>query len=72
MGRWKRFGIIIDQYKYDHGPDHVHVFEDGQKPLKFNIRDWEVLEGTLTSKAKKALEFLREEGILCVTRNLKK
>lgn len=64
MSRWKRFGVIIVLYSTDHDPKHVHVFEDGKRLLKFNIEDWCVMEGKLTSKTKKALETLREEGIL--------
>lgn len=63
MGRWKRFGVIVVQYLYDHDPRHVHVYEDGKRLLKFNIDEWEVMEGSLISKAKKALEALRSEGV---------
>ena len=64
MGRWKRCGVIVVLYSTDHDPKHVHVFEDGKRLLKFNIEDWFVMEGKMTSRAKKALEMLREEGIL--------
>ena len=63
MSRWKRFGIIVVEYMYDHDPRHVHVFEDGKRLLKFNIDSWTVMEGTMTSKARRALEELREEGV---------
>lgn len=63
MSRWKRHGVIIVQYTMDHDPPHVHVFEDGKRVLKFNIKDWTVMEGKLTPKSKKALESLREEGV---------
>ena len=63
MGRWKKFGVIVTQYLYDHDPRHVHVFEDGKRLLKFNIENWQVMEGKLTAKAKKALEALRKEGV---------
>lgn len=64
MGRWKRLGVIVVLYSTDHGPKHVHVFEDGKRLLKFDIENWEVMEGRLTAKAKKVLEALRKEGIL--------
>ena len=64
MGRWKRHGVIMVLYSTDHDPKHVHVFEDRQRLLKFNIETWTVMEGKMTPKAKKALEALREEGIL--------
>lgn len=63
MSRWKRAGVIIVLYSTDHDPRHVHVFEDRKRLLKFNLESWTVMEGTLTSKARKALEALREEGV---------
>lgn len=70
MGRWKRAGVIVVQYLYDHEPRHVHVYQDRKRLLKFNIDDWEVMEGKLSAKAKKALEILREEGILRAKREV--
>jgi hypothetical protein len=63
MGRWKRFGIIVILYAADHWPRHVHVFEDGKRPLKFDIESWTIVEGRLTARARRALEALREEGV---------
>jgi hypothetical protein len=62
VGRWKRGGVIVVLYATDHDPRHVHVFEDGKRLLKFNLESWTVMEGTLTSKARRALEELRKEG----------
>ena len=64
MGRWKRSGVIVVLYATDHDPRHVHVFEDGKRLLKFNLESWTVMEGALTPNARKALEHLREEGVL--------
>ena len=63
MGRWKRGGVIVVLYSTDHNPRHVHVFEDGHRLLKFNLEAWEVMEGRLTSKVRRVLEGLREEGV---------
>lgn len=62
VGRWKRGGVIVVLFSTDHDPRHVHVFEDGKRLLKFNLESWAVMEGTLTSKSRKALEALRKEG----------
>jgi hypothetical protein len=64
MGRWKRFGIIVVRFSSDHEPRHVHVFEDRKRLLKFDIESWTVMEGKMTSKARKALEALRREGVI--------
>jgi hypothetical protein len=63
VGRWKRGGVIVVWYATDHDPQHVHVFEDGKRLLKFDIESWVVMEGTLTSKARTALDSLRAEGV---------
>jgi len=63
VGRWKRGGVIVVLYSTDHDPRHVHVFEDGKRLLKFDLESWKVMEGTLTSRARKALDGLREEGV---------
>jgi hypothetical protein len=64
MGRWKRYGVIVVLYSTDHDPKHVHVFEDRKRLLKFDVENWSVMEGKLTAKARKALEALRQEGII--------
>lgn len=64
MSRWKRRGVIVVLYLTDHDPKHVHVFEDRKRLLKFNIENWTVMEGRMTSRARKALEALRKEGII--------
>ena len=51
-------------YSTDHDPTHVHVFEDGKRLLKFDIENWTVMEGKMTAKARKALEALRQEGVI--------
>lgn len=55
--------MIVVLYATDHDPRHVHVFEDGKRLLKFALESWTVMEGTLTSRARKALESLRQEGV---------
>lgn len=62
MPKWKLYGVIVVLYQTDHPPRHVHVFEDGKRLLKFNTEDWTVMEGNLTSKAKRALASLRAKG----------
>ncbi len=64
MGRWKRFGLVVVRYLTDHDPPHVHVFKDGKRILKFDIESWRMMEGKMTSNARKALEALRREGVL--------
>jgi hypothetical protein len=70
VGRWKRRGVIVVLYSTDHDPRHVHVFEDGRRLLKFDIESWTVMEGTLTSKARKVLDGLRQEGVFDAESNI--
>lgn len=64
MPKWKRNGVLVVCYRYDHDPKHVHVYEDGKQILKFDIESWTVMSGILTSKAKKTLQQLKKEGLL--------
>lgn len=63
MPRWKRNGVLVVLYMFDHPPRHVYVFQDGKPLLKFDIENWKVLEGKLTVAARKALESLKKEGV---------
>ena len=63
MVRWKRSGVLVVLYATDHGPRHVHVFEEGRRVLKFDIESWKVMEGRLTRRGKRALDHLRAEGV---------
>ncbi|MBU0506655.1 MAG: DUF4160 domain-containing protein [bacterium] len=62
MSRWKRKGLIIIQYKYDHRPDHVHIMKGKKEIMKFDFETWQVMSGKMTKKIKKILLELREEG----------
>jgi hypothetical protein len=62
VARWKRCGVLVVRYAYDHPPNHVHVYEDNKQVLKFDIENWVTLEGSLTAKAKRALNQLKREG----------
>jgi hypothetical protein len=70
VGRWKRSGVIVVLYSTDHEPRHVHVFEDGKRLLKFDLESWSVMEGTLTPKARRALDDLRQEGVFDAESNI--
>jgi len=56
--------VIVVLYSTDHDPKHVHVFEDGKRLLKFDIESWQVMEGRVTPKARRALNVLRKEGAI--------
>lgn len=63
MGRWKRNGVIVILYATDHDPKHVHIYEDGKRTAKFDIQNWRIMEGRLTSRVQKVLEDLNKEGV---------
>jgi hypothetical protein len=52
----------VVQYAFDHEPKHVHVYEDGKRPARFDIESWTVMDGSLSPRARQAIETLREEG----------
>lgn len=62
MSRWKINGILIIKHQFDHKPEHVHVYEDGKRVLRFDTDNWKILSGELTPKVAQALEKLKQEG----------
>jgi len=60
----KRSGFTIIVWKGDHAPYHCHVFKDGKEIAKINLEAMVAMKGTLTSKLKKTLESLKEEGLI--------
>lgn len=64
MGKIKRGGYIFITWRGDHDPRHVHVFENGEEILKWNLEDSVVMKGKVTAKLEKLIEELVEEGKL--------
>lgn len=48
----------------DHSPRHVHVSRDGRLVVKWDLENWQVMEGAASARVRKLLEELVEEGRL--------
>jgi len=55
---------VFQQWKGDHEPVHVHVFRDGREVLKWDLKNWTVLDGTPDGRILDLLCQLRDEGLL--------
>ncbi len=64
MGRKKIGGYIIEWYKGDHAPLHVHIYEDDIHLGRFDIENQRPMKGlAMTERLKKALKtagFMKE------------
>lgn len=64
MGKIRRGNFIFVTYKGDHSPKHVHVFKDEKEIAKWDLENNRVMNGKLSSQAKKIIEQLVKEGLL--------
>jgi hypothetical protein len=48
----------------DHSPRHVHVYRDSELIVKWDLDNWQPMEGKATKKILELLSELEEEGTL--------
>jgi hypothetical protein len=48
----------------DHSPRHVHVYRDGKLIVKWDLENWQPMQGQTTARIAKILKELVEEGLL--------
>jgi hypothetical protein len=64
MGKVRRGGFILITWIGDHSPYHVHVYEDGDLVVKWDLENELPMKGKATAKVLKLIRELREEGKL--------
>jgi hypothetical protein len=64
MGKVRRGGFVFLTWKGDHGPQHVHVYRDGQLVVKWDLDHEKAMEGKPTRKILALVRELRAEGLL--------
>jgi len=64
MGKIRRGGFIFITWIGDHAPYHVHVYEDGQLVVKWDLENNVEMKGKATRKILRLIDELREEGKL--------
>lgn len=64
MGKIRRGNYVFITWKGDHSPRHVHVYRDSALIVKWDLDNWQPMEGTATKKILDLLSELEEEGAL--------
>lgn len=64
MGKIRRAGYLFISWIGDHSPRHVHVFKNGRLILKWNLEASVVMSGHATSRLRKIIAELVQEGRL--------
>jgi hypothetical protein len=64
MGKIRRGGYVFVTWAGDHGPYHVHVYEDGRLVVKWDLENDLPMKGKASAKVVKLIEQLRNEGEL--------
>lgn len=58
MPTWKRGGYQVRMYMNDHPPRHVHIFRDREELDRFDIENWQFMDGTIGSHYGRVLKIL--------------
>ncbi len=64
MGKVRRGNYIFLGWKGDHSPRHVHVYRDARKVVKWDLENWQAMEGKANQRLLKIIKELDEEGVL--------
>ena len=64
MGKIRRGNCVFVTWVGDHAPKHVHVYEDGELVLKWDLENRQPMRGKPTRKILRLIEELEEEGLL--------
>ncbi|MDO8518704.1 MAG: DUF4160 domain-containing protein [Deltaproteobacteria bacterium] len=64
MGKHKRGGYLFYTWQGDHLPRHAHVEMDDRVICKWNLEKWKLMSGRINKRILKALEELRQEGLI--------
>jgi hypothetical protein len=60
----RRGGYIFVGWIGDHSPRHVHVFNDQRLVVKWDLENWQPMEGVTSARIVKILGDLVKEGKL--------
>jgi hypothetical protein len=64
MGKIRRGNYVFLSWSGDHGPRHVHVYENKKLVVKWDLDHGVPMKGKATAKILKLIAELREEGRL--------
>jgi hypothetical protein len=64
MPKVRRGNYIFLAWVGDHGPRHVHVYRDRRLVVKWDLENWQPMQGQASGRLLRLLEELLEEGLL--------
>jgi hypothetical protein len=64
MGKVRRGNYIFLTWKGDHSPRHVHVYRDGKLVVKWDLENWQPMEGKASRRLLQIIKELDSEGEL--------
>ena len=59
-----RGSYIFLTWKGDHSPRHVHVYRDSRLVVKWDLDNWQAMEGKASRRLLQLIEELNDEGKL--------
>jgi len=62
VSKIRRGGFIFLAWVGDHGPRHVHVYRDGKLVVKWDLDNWQPIEGSASARIQRILRELVTEG----------
>jgi hypothetical protein len=64
VSKIRRGNYIFVGWIGDHTPRHVHVYRDGRLVVKWDLDNWLPMSGTASTRLRRLLKDLKEEGQL--------
>jgi hypothetical protein len=64
VGKVRRGNYVFLTWKGDHTPRHVHVYRDAKLIVKWDLENWQSMEGKATGRILRIIEALENEGEL--------
>jgi len=64
MGKVRRGNYVFLTWKGDHSPRHVHVYRDSKLVVKWDLENWQAMEGKANRRLLQIIEELENEGVL--------
>ncbi len=64
MGKMRRGNYIFLTWIGDHSPRHVHVYRNSKLVVKWDLVNWQPMEGRASRWLLQIIEELESEGVL--------
>jgi hypothetical protein len=64
MGKLRRGNYVFLTWKGGHSPRHVHVYRDSKLVVKWDLENWQPMQGKADRRLRKLIEELESAGNL--------